>query len=45
MSGQANRENIFNLISKEMFVDHPYPQKRSVTGWFPKIHFHGKDDG
>jgi hypothetical protein len=26
--GLTDRENIFNLVSKEIFVDHSYPRKR-----------------
>jgi hypothetical protein len=41
-SGRTDRENIFNHVSTEMFVDHPYPRKRHpVTRWFPRILLHG----
>jgi hypothetical protein len=37
-SERTDRENNFNPISKEMFVDHPYLRKRrSVTGGFPRM--------
>jgi hypothetical protein len=37
-SGWTDRENIFNLVSKEIFVYLSYPQKcRPVMGWYPSV--------
>jgi hypothetical protein len=41
-SGRTDRQDIFNLISKEMFVDYSSQRKHlPITSWFPRIHLYG----